>query len=68
MGLYSLVLAVGQLLGARIGGMFVDASGFYGLAGFSALMGVVSLISLVHVRRHRHDVVAQPVPASPRLT
>lgn len=61
MGLYSLALAVGQLLGAGVGGMFVDASGFYGLIALSALMGFVSLVSIVYVRRRRHDEVGEPV-------
>ncbi len=58
MGLYSVVLAIGQLLGATIGGFFVDLYGFYGLMIFSVLMGLLSLCSVLYVRYHAHDLIA----------
>jgi predicted MFS family arabinose efflux permease len=58
MGLYSVVLAIGQLLGATIGGFFVDLYGFYGLMLFSVLMGLLSLCSVLYVRSHAHDLIA----------
>jgi MFS family permease len=56
MGLYSVALAVGQFVGTAIGGVFVDAGGFFGLMVFSALMGVLALLSVLYLRRHRHDL------------
>jgi MFS family permease len=58
MGLYSVVLAIGQLLGATIGGFFVDLYGFYGLMIFSVLMGLLSLCSVLYIRSHAHDLIA----------
>lgn len=65
MGLYSVVLAIGQLLGATIGGFFVDLYGFYGLMIFSVLMGVLSLCSVLYVRSHGHDLIAAKSPSLP---
>jgi MFS family permease len=59
MGLYSVVLGLGQLLGALLGGLCVDIDGFYGLMGFSVGMGVLSLASVVYMRFHSHDVMAK---------
>lgn len=52
MGFFSVALGVAQLLGAVLGGLAVDAAGFYGLMSFSALMGVVALGSVLALRRH----------------
>ena len=60
MGLYSVVLAIGQLLGAALGGVSVDLKGFYGLMGFSVLMGVFSLASVLYIRFCRDDLIAVP--------
>jgi MFS family permease len=56
MGLYSVVLAIGQLLGSILGAFFVDLKGFYGLMIFSVIMGVMSVVSVLYVRSHRHDL------------
>ena len=55
MGLYSVVLALGQLLGASLGGMSVDINGFYGLMTFSALLGSCALLSVLYMRMHYFD-------------
>ncbi len=55
MGLYSVVLATGQLLGTIVGGFCVDLGGFYGLMAFSTVMGLVSLVSVLYVRGQGHD-------------
>lgn len=55
MGLYSVVLATGQLLGTIVGGFCVDVGGFYGLMTFSTVMGLISLVSVLYMRIHRHD-------------
>ena len=57
MGLYSVVLGVGQLVGTLLGGVFVDAGGFYGLMVFSAILGVISLFSVLYMRSHQHDLI-----------
>jgi MFS family permease len=57
MGLYSVVLAIGQLLGTVIGGFCVDLGGFYGLMAFSTVMGCISLVSVLYMRIHRDDLI-----------
>jgi cyanate permease len=57
MGLYSVVLGLGQALGQGIGSWFVDSMGFYGLMLFSSMMFVVSLISVLYMRMHRDDLL-----------
>jgi MFS family permease len=61
MGLYSVVLAIGQLLGAGLGGLCVDLKGFYGLMIFSTLMGIFSLASVLYIRSSRDDLITMPV-------
>lgn len=61
MGLYSVVMGIGQLLGASLGGLCVDLGGFYGLMGFSMALGLISLGSVLYIRIHGHDLVkSQP--------
>jgi len=57
MGLYSVVMGVGQLIGASLGGICVDLGGFYGLMGFSVLLGLTSLGSVLYIRIHGHDLI-----------
>jgi MFS family permease len=57
MGLYSVVLGVGQLLGATVGGLSVDLGGFTGLMIFSIILGLLSLVSVVYMRVHKHDLI-----------
>jgi MFS family permease len=57
MGLYSVLLGVGQFLGAALGGVFVDAGGFYGLMIYSAILGFISLGSVLYMRSHGHDML-----------
>jgi MFS family permease len=57
MGLYSVVLAIGQLLGASLGGMSVDLNGFYGLMIFSSVLGLCALLSVLYMRTRRHDTI-----------
>jgi MFS family permease len=51
MGLYSVFLGIGQLLGTSIGGYFADWNGVDGLILLSALFGAVTGISLLGLRR-----------------
>jgi MFS family permease len=57
MGLYSVVLAIGQLLGSVLGGFCVDLGGFYGLMVFSTIMGCISLVSVLYMRTKRDDLI-----------
>jgi MFS family permease len=57
MGLYSVILGVGQLVGASVGGVCVDHGGFYGLMAFSAVLGIFSLCSVLYMRFYRHDLL-----------
>jgi MFS family permease len=61
MGLYSVVLAIGQLLGAAVGGFFVDLRGFYGLMLFSIFMGLFSLISVLYIRTSGDDLIGMKI-------
>ena len=43
MGLYSVVLGLGQLLGRWLGGPFADRWGMYGILALTAALGAVAL-------------------------
>ncbi|HJT56884.1 MAG TPA: MFS transporter [Ktedonobacteraceae bacterium] len=58
MGLYSVVMGAGQLIGASLGGLCVDLGGFYGLMGFSIGLGLISLGSVIYMHIHGHDLIA----------
>jgi MFS family permease len=51
MGLYSVFLGLGQLLGGGLGGVFAQVWGFDGLIYLTALLGFVALISLLMLFR-----------------
>jgi len=60
MGLYSLLLGGGQLLGTWVGGIFADIAGFNGLIVFSVLLTALAFwsvhVSADHLSDHaRHD-------------
>jgi MFS family permease len=55
MGLYSVVMGIGQLLGASIGGLSVDLGGFYGLMIFSTALCLISLVSVLYMRNQGFD-------------
>ena len=57
MGLYSVVMGVGQLIGAAVGGLSVDLGGFYGLMIFSVAMGLISLGSVLYMRVKGQDLI-----------
>jgi MFS family permease len=56
MGLYSVLLGIGQLVGVFIGGLFVDWDGFTGLMIYSLVLAVISLGSVIYMRSHNHDI------------
>jgi MFS family permease len=65
MGLYSVFLGVGQLLGAATGGYFAEHRGIDGLLWLSAAFGIVTLISLALLRRlHPQEAVRVAAPVT----
>jgi MFS family permease len=64
MGLYSVFLGIGQLLGATTGGYFAERQGIDGLLLLSALFGAITLMSLIALRRlHPQEIVRAKVSA-----
>ena len=58
MGLYSVFLGIGQLLGSTTGGYFADWQGIDGLLLVSAIFGAITLMSLIALRRlHPQEIV-----------
>ncbi|SRR6266404_3023484 len=51
MGLYSVFLGVGQLTGTSIGGYFAEWNGVDGLILLSVILGLITLLSLLGLRR-----------------
>lgn len=51
MGLYSVFLGIGQLAGTAIGGLFAQWDGIDGLLLMSAALSVITLVSLIALRR-----------------
>ena len=52
MGLYSVFLGVGQLIGTSLGGYFADWNGVDGLLLLSGMLGGITALSLVSLRRN----------------
>lgn len=59
MGLYSVVLGIGQVLGASIGGLSADLGGFYGLMIFSTVLGLVALGGVLLMRIRGDDLISK---------
>ena len=69
MGLYSVFLGLGQVLGAVLGGIFATWRGIDGLLMATAILLVIGLAALMNLRRHdvpglRGDAKDGPVVAS----
>jgi MFS family permease len=62
MGLYSVFLGVGQLIGTSIGGYFADWNGVDGLLVLSAMLGIITAISLLALRRREATIVSVADP------
>jgi predicted MFS family arabinose efflux permease len=56
MGLYSVLLGIGQLVGAWWGAVAIDLGGFYGLMIFSGILCFISASSVWYMRSHNHDI------------
>ena len=52
MGLYSVFLGIGQLVGTSLGGYFADWNGVDGLLLLSAILGGITALSLLTLRGH----------------
>lgn len=66
MGLYSVFLGVGQLIGTSVGGYFADWNGVDGLVLLSAILGGITAISLLALRR-REIADAERLTSESRL-
>ncbi|HEX7734354.1 MAG TPA: MFS transporter [Ktedonobacteraceae bacterium] len=58
MGLYSVFLGLGQMLGNGLGGIFAEQWGFDGLIYLTLLLGAVALISLLFLSRWERKLSA----------
>jgi MFS family permease len=65
MGLYSVFLALGQIIGNILGGIAADLRGLDGIFIVSFLLLGVALIPLSRLRRFEHQVGAGPVRLGP---
>jgi MFS family permease len=61
MGLYSVFLGVGQLLGATTGGYFAERKGIDGLLLLSVIFGAITVLSLAALHRMRLRANARPL-------
>jgi MFS family permease len=64
MGLYSVFLAIGQIIGALIGGFAAEARGIDGMLVATAILLVVALLPLAQLRRDEERLTA---PAERRI-
>ncbi|MFI5079203.1 MAG: MFS transporter [Vicinamibacteria bacterium] len=64
MGLYSVFLAIGQILGAIVGGIAADWRGIDGLLVATMAMLLIALLPLAQLRRQEHYVGGLGSPAS----
>ena len=56
MGLYSVFLAIGQIIGSLIGGVAADLRGIDGmLVGTLVLLGI-ALLPLANLRKQEHEI------------
>ena len=60
MGLYSVFLGMGQILGAIVGGIAAQAWGLDGIFAVALVMLGIALLPLGQLRRHEHFVVGRP--------
>ena len=61
MGLYSVFLALGQIIGAIVGGEAAERWAMDGILAATALLLVVALLPLAHLRRVEAEIGAVPV-------
>ncbi len=61
MGLYSIFLGLGQIIGGGFGGIFARAFGFDGLIYLTALLACVALPSLLWLARYERKVLKKAI-------
>jgi len=61
MGLYSVFLGIGQLVGTSVGGYFADWNGVDGLLLLSAILAAVTAVSLLALRRRESSSLSRSV-------
>ncbi len=66
MGLYSVFLGVGQVIGATVGGPFVDWRGADGVVIVTALLGVFAALLLLRLHFTERSFAAKPARAGAR--
>ncbi len=64
MGLYSVFLGVGQIVGSLVGGVAAQIAGLDGIFIASVIMLAVALLPLAQLRRHEHYVGGPSTAAS----
>ena len=60
MGLYSVVLGLGQMIGGTLGAPFAAASGIDGLILLTAILGTGALVTVVALRRFEAQEARRP--------
>jgi MFS family permease len=60
MGLYSVFLGLGQIVGAIVGGIAAESFGLDGIFGVALVLLGIALIPLSHLRRYEHVVAGGP--------
>jgi predicted MFS family arabinose efflux permease len=63
MGLYSVFLGLGQIIGSLVGGWAADTAGLDGIFLTSLVLLAVALLPLSHLRRYEHHVGGPATPA-----
>ncbi len=63
MGLYSVFLAIGQIIGALIGGFAADARGIDGMLIATIALLVIALVPLAQLRRDEDELATLPRPS-----
>ncbi|MBI3654561.1 MAG: MFS transporter [Acidobacteria bacterium] len=63
MGLYSVFLGVGQMIGTTAGGKFATWFGVDGLVLLSGIFGVITMFTLLALRQHEPKFIATPRPS-----
>jgi MFS family permease len=57
MGLYSVLLGIGQFVGTILGGFAADIAGYNGLMIYSLILCGISFLSVLYMRTHNHDLI-----------
>ena len=64
MGLYSVFLGIGQIIGSLVGGIAAQVRGLDGIFVASFVLLAVAVLPLSHLRRYEHQVRREPSPAA----